>query len=378
MKKLNIAIDASFALGEKNGTNEYTNQLVKGLSEIDHDNNYTIFPFFTYIYDPDFKKYQPKLPSNFKLFLHDTPKKIIDLIWLKYKFLRRFYTPRFDIFHTTTFSISPKYMYKKLIVTVYDVSFYTHPQFHMKENVKHCQKGTVEAVKKADKIIAISNRTKRDLISYFDCPEEKILVTPLAYDDYFDKKMSDNLKNKIMNKYKIKKPFIFHLGSLEPRKNTLGLIKAYRFLPKRLYNKFDLVIGGGKGWMNNEVLEYARKHGLKNVKFVGYIPDGDLPALYQKAKCFIYPSFYEGFGIPPLEAMASGCPTLVSNNSSLPEICQNGALYCKPNDIEDISRKMEQLLTSKNEELIKKARNQANKFAWNKVADQTLELYKNF
>ena len=120
------------------------------------------------------------------------------------------------------------------------------------------------------------------------------------------------------------------------------------------------------------------RHGLKNVKFVGYIPDGDLPALYQKAKCFIYPSFYEGFGIPPLEAMASGCPTLVSNNSSLPEICQNGALYCKPNDIEDISRKMEQLLTSKNEELIKKARNQANKFAWNKVADQTLELYKNF
>lgn len=377
MKKTNIAIDASFALGEKSGTSEYTNQLINNLSKIDTENSYTIFPFFTYIYDPDFKKYQPKVPSNFKLFLDKVPKSTIDLIWKKLKFLRPFYTPKYDVFHTTTFSVPPKYMYKKLIVTIYDVSFYTHPQFHLKENIEHCHKGTVEAVKHADTIIAISENTKKDLINYFDCPEDKITVTPLAYDKSFDKELTSNEIDGVIRKYKIKKPFIFHLGSLEPRKNTLGLIKAYRLLPKKLYEEFDLVIGGGKGWKNNEILEYVNKYHLENrVKFVGYIPDNDLTAFYQKAKCFAYPSFYEGFGIPPLEAMASGCPTLVSNISSLPEICGNAALFCQPNDIEEMANILNTLISSNNKILKKAGLEQAKKYSWAKTIDQTLDLYE--
>jgi glycosyltransferase involved in cell wall biosynthesis len=308
--------------------------------------------------------------------MNDLPKDLIDFIWLKVGFLKRLFTPKFDIFHTTTFTVPPKYMYKKLIVTIYDVSFYTHPQFHMKENVDHCQRGTIEAVKKADVIIAISNSTKNDLIKYFDCSPDKIIVTHLGYDKLFDQKISLDKKNTSLSKHKIKKPFIFHLGSLEPRKNTLGLIKAYHLLPKKLQETYQLIIGGGKGWMNNEINEYVLKHKMdNNVKFIGYVPDADLPALFQSAKCFVYPSFYEGFGIPPLEAMASGCPVLVSDVSCLPEIYGDSVLYCHPNNVEEMEKKLKSLLTDNHSELIKRGLIRSKKYSWEKAAETTLKIY---
>ena len=376
-KKLNIGIDASFVHGENSGTGEYTKQLIKHLSELDKKNSYTIFPFFTYIYNNSFKAYHPKLPDNFHIFWKNIPKRVIDILWNKFYMFRTLFLPHFDIFHSTTFTIPPPSSYAKLIFTVYDVSFFTHPQFHLKENIEHCLKGTKEAVKRADVIIAISEHTKKDLIKYFDCPENKIKVTPLACDEIFYKKINQTEKNKVLHKYKITVPFIFHLGSLEPRKNTMGLIKAYRLLPKKLQDKYQLIIGGGKGWLNSSIYDYIRKYNLStNIKIIGYINNDDLPIFYQSAKCFVYPSFYEGFGIPPLEAMASDCPTLVSNNSSLPETYQEGAIYCKSNDIEDISNKMEQLLMSNNEDLIKKGKIQAKKFSWNKCIKKTLNIYE--
>lgn len=375
-KKLNIGLDASFIHGENTGTGVYTKELIRNLSALDKKNIYTIFPFFTYIYNNSFKSYHPKLPNNFHIFFNNIPKKIIDILWNNFYMFRSLYLRHFDIFHSTTFTIPPSNSYNNLVFTVYDVSFYTHPQFHLKENIEHCLKGTTEAVKKADVIIAISEHTKNDLIKYFDCPEKKIKVTPLACDEIFYKKISQTGKNKILLEYKINNSFIFHLGSLEPRKNTIGLIKAYRLLPKKLQDKYQLIIGGGKGWLNSSIYDYIRKYNLTaNIKIIGYIKNDDLPAFYQSAKCFVYPSFYEGFGIPPLEAMASECPTLVSNNSSLPETCQNGATYCEPNNIEDISKKMEYLLTSDNENLIKKAKSQAKKYSWNKCIRSTLQVY---
>lgn len=375
-KKLNIGIDASFVHGENSGTGEYTKQLIKHLSELDKINTYTVFPFFTYIYNHNFKSYRPQLPKNFHIFLNNIPKQIVDIAWNMFYMFRSLYLPHFDIFHSTTFTIPPSSSYDKFIFTIYDVSFYTHPQFHLKENIEHCLKGTKEAVKKADVIIVISENTKNDLIKYFDCPENKIFVTYLACDLKFYKKIRESEKKKILRKYKIDKPFIFHLGSLEPRKNTLGLIKAYCLLPKKLRDEYYLVIGGGKGWLNNPIRDYIRKYNLsRDIKIIGYISDYDLPAFYQSAKCFVYPSFYEGFGIPPLEAMASGCPTLVSNTSSLPEICQEGVIYCKPNNIEDISKKMERLITANNKGLIKKGKIQAKKFSWKKTVGETLKIY---
>lgn len=377
LEKKYIGIDASFSLGEKTGTSEYANNIIKNLVKIDKFNEYTLFPFFTYIYNPEFKLYQPNLPENFHIFWKNIPKKAIDILWHRLKIFRKVYLQRFDLFHTTTFSVPPSFMYTKLVVTIYDVSFYTHPQFHLKENVDHCLKSTREAVKKADIIIAISEHTKQDLIKYFDCPKNKIIVTQLACDEEFYKKVSEAKKNKVIKKYRIQKPFIFHLGSLEPRKNTLGLIKAFHLLPKSFQDKFDLIIAGGKGWLNTDIYRYLSAHDLGNrIKLIGYVNAEDLPAIYQIAKCFVYPSFYEGFGIPPIEAMASGCPVLVSNTSSLPEICSDSANYCDPKDVEDIKKKTSLLLSGKNIDKINKGKEQAKKFSWIKCSQETLAIYK--
>jgi len=375
-KNLKIGIDASFVHGENSGTSEYTKQLINYLSKIDKVNKYTIFPFFTYIYDNNFKNYHPNLPCNFNIFWDKIPKNIISFLWKRLHVFRSLFFPQLDVFHTTTFTIPSFHSTHKLIVTIYDVSFYTHPQFHLKENIEHCLEGTKIAVKKADAIITISKNTKSDLIKYFDCPEDKIFVTQLACDNKFHKRINNTKKNKVLSKYKINKPFILHLGSLEPRKNTIGLIKAYCLLPKELQDKFDLVMGGGEGWLNESIYSYVERSNIvKNIKFVGYIADEDLSSFYQSAKCFVYPSFYEGFGIPPLEAMESGCPTLVSNNSSFPEICQKGAIYCVPNSIEDIENQLELLLRSDNHDLIKKGKIQSKKFSWNETAKETLNIY---
>lgn len=377
--KYNIGIDASFVHGENSGTGEYAKHLIKYLSKIDKNNIYTIFPFFTYIYNRNFKSYQPRLSNNFHIFLNNIPEKIIDLVWNKFTLIRSILLRRFDIFHSTTLSKPPKYTYSKLIFTVYDLSFYTHPQFHVKENVEHCLQGIRMVVNEADAIITISENSKIDLIKYFDCPENKIEVIPLACDEIFYRKISSTHRNKILLKYGVNKPFIFHLGSLEPRKNTLGLIKAYCLLPRTLRDKYCLVIGGGSGWMNKKIFEYIKKYSLETfIKTIGYINDADLPAFYQSAKCFVYPSFYEGFGIPPLEAMASGCPTLVSNTSCFHEVCGEGAKYCQPNDIENMSKNIKLLLLDNvNTELIKKGRVRAHVYSWEKTAKQTLNLYNN-
>jgi len=368
-KILNIGYDASFAPSFRSGVSVYSHQLLNHLSKIDHLNKYTVFPFFYYHFLPEYKTYQPKLSPNFSFFLGFLPKSITKIVW-------QYLIPKFDIFHATTFTIPPKKVYKKLIVTIYDTTFYTHPQYHLKENIDQCLKNTRLAIKKADAIIAISKQTKQDLINYFDCPTNKIHVTYLACDKIFYKKRTKSLIRKTLNKFSIKKSFIFHLGSLEPRKNTLGLIKAYQLLPDKYKQNFDLVVAGGKGWMNNSISDYLNRHPSGNIKLIGYIDNNDLINLYQSAKLFAYPSFYEGFGLPCLEAMASGCPVLTSNVSSLPEVCQKGALYCDPKDIEDISKKLQKMLTRKNTDLIQQGTNQAKKFSWTQTAHQTLDIYE--
>jgi len=368
--KLKIAYDASYAFGPKNGTTVYSQQLLKFLAKNDRYHQYIIFPFFFYHTCPNFKEFQPKLPQNFSIFLNKIPKYFTQKLWKQL-------LPQVDILHSTTFTIPPKKFYNKFVFTVLDTTFYTHPQFHQQANIDHCLSATKIAVKTADAIIAISNQTKKDLINYFDCPESKIYVTHLACDqEFFKTKPKENI-NRVLKKHKLSKPYIFHLGNLEPRKNTLGLIKAYQLLPETIRSQFDLVIAGGAGWMNNEISNYITYHNKdRRIRVLGYVEQKELPSLYQGAKCFAYPSFYEGFGIPVLEAMASKCPVLTSNISSLPEVGQNAVLYCNPYDIIDIKNKILQLLTNDNQELIKRGKLQAKKFSWDKCAKETIDIYE--
>jgi glycosyltransferase involved in cell wall biosynthesis len=375
---MRIGIDISLTIGEKAGIGNYCHNLVRSLGTIDHKNKYLLFPFYYYIFHPDFKKTERPSHKNFRVNLHWLSKKIIEYLWQAKSVPRRWFFPAVDVLHSTTFCV-PKTGYKKLVVTIYDISFLTHPAYHLDETVAHCHKGTLEAVAHADKIIVISEHTKKDLIHYYHCDPQKIAVTLLGVDERF-KRVDDAARiAAAKKKYGITTKFIFNIGSIEPRKNITGLVEAYAQLPGHLQDEYGLIIGGGKGWKNSALYETVARLKLEDrVRFIGFVDDEDLPYLYNGATIFVYPTFYEGFGLPVLEAMACGCPVISSNVSSIPEVVGAGGLLVNPEITNEIAAAMGSLLsdTKVRAELSAQGLLQAARFSWLKCAQETLKVYE--
>ncbi|WP_421077859.1 glycosyltransferase family 1 protein [Methanothermococcus sp. Ax23] len=234
-----------------------------------------------------------------------------------------------------------------------------------------------KSIKSADKIISISHHTKQDIIKYFKIPEDKIKVIHLAANENY-KPLRENEINDIKQKYNLNYPFILYVGTLEPRKNIPTLLKALYKL-KKMGTKHKLVITGKKGWKYKSIFETIEKLNLqKDVIFTGYVPDEDLPALYNAADLFVYPSIYEGFGLPPLEAMACGTPVVTSNTSSLPEVVGDAGIMVNPYDVNELAKAMYEVLTNDGlrEELSKKGLERAKLFSWKKCAEEHLKVYE--
>lgn len=264
---------------------------------------------------------------------------------------------------------------KNTIITIFDISIFTtntHP-FHriilnklfFKRTLNHSQK-----------IISISEFTKKELIRYFNIPESKIKVIYLAADKKF-KPLPKRMIKKVIKKNNLYFPYILYVGTLEPRKNIPNLLRAYSKIKDKIPPK--LVITGKKGWKYKEIFETINNLKLENdVIFTGYVPEEDLPALYNGAELFVYPSYYEGFGLPPLEAMQCGCPVITSNTSSLPEVVGKAGIMVNPNNIGEIANAMFKVLNNKSlrRKMIKNGLKQAKKFSWEKTARETLKIYK--
>ena len=375
---VNIGIDISLTIGERAGVGNYCYNLVKHLAKIDKKNTYVLFPFYYYIFHPDFKKAERPPNRNFRINLKKIPSNIIKTLWKSGFIPKKFFFPKVDILHSTTFCI-PKKGYKKLVVTIYDLSFLTHPEFHLEDNVYHCHKGSLEAVQYADKIIAISENTKKDLVKYLHCDPRKIVVTYLGVDKRFKPIKNQNKIEEIKKKYDLSKRYIFTLSSIEPRKNISGLIESYARLPTGITDVYDLVIAGGKGWRNLDIYKRVRKSDFeKKVRFIEYVHDNDLPYLYNGATVFVYPSFYEGFGLPVLEAMTCGCPVISSNISSIPEVVGKAGILINPNNTYELRDSIQKLLENPKvqKRMSKRGLKQAKKFTWEKCAKQTYKIYE--
>jgi len=227
-------------------------------------------------------------------------------------------------------------------------------------------------LKKAKIIITISKNTKNDVIKFFDVNPQKIKVVynGINHEVFYPRK---NSKTYILHRYKIS-DYILAVGSSYPHKNIHRLIEAFIKFQK-MYPHITLAITGYPTPYQKELI---KKYNLENVKFLGYIPLGDMPYLYSVAKCLVYPSLYEGFGLPPLEAMACGCPVAVSNSSSLPEVCGNAAIFFDPYSVEDIKNAIEQVFINKNlkQNLIKKGLIQARKYNWGRTAKKIIEIFE--
>ena len=283
-----------------------------------------------------------------------------------------------DLLHSTDF-IPPLYTTVPTVITVHDLAFLHWPHFLTKDSAAYY--GQIDrAVRHAKHIIVPSESTKQDLTAMLGVPPNKVSVIYEAADESFVPLPVEETRAEVMKKYRLPASFILFVGTIEPRKNVDGLIRAFHHLRNK-YGVHDtaLVIAGGSGWLYNETLELIRQLKLEQSVFlVGRVLDEELHKLYVAARCHVHPAHYEGFGLPPLEAMACGTPTIVSNVSSLPEVVGDAALLVDPENWEEIAVAIHRLLSDDqlHAELREKGLKRARYFNWESAARRTLEVYR--
>ena len=281
------------------------------------------------------------------------------------------------IYHSPNYYLPPGH--KKSCATFHDLSVFKYPGYHPRGRVHLMHKELISAAKRATVLITDSHYTKNEISEFFDFPPSKIVVTPLASSgDFFPRKEVDCLS--VMERYGLKfGNFTFFAGTIEPRKNIKNLLLAYQNLPKALSTAFPLVISGYKGWESEDIhrlFEDGSKQGW--LKYLGYVDQHSLSVLYSSCRGFLFPSRYEGFGLPVLEAMAAGTPVITSNVTSLPEVAGDAALLVDPDDIDLLASHIQSLLLDDLlcHQLVQKGFVQNAKFSWRKCAIETINAYK--
>jgi len=261
-----------------------------------------------------------------------------------------------------------------IVVTVVDMIYEKFSKYF--PNAGKVCKMKRECVEQADKIIAISENTKRDIIEHFGIPENKVAVTYLAASDFF-RGIPEAHDSKLGERIGINRPFVLYVGKRRGYKNFQTLLKAYSLWKKRSY--FDLAcVGGERTWSRDE-MKLIREANLSNsAKLFNDVKDEELRAFYSSAHAFVYPSLYEGFGIPPLEAMACGTPVVVANTSSIPEVVGDAGLYFEPSSTEELLCALDKIVdsTSLRQELVKRGLERCKKFSWQETAIKTHNVYR--
>jgi glycosyltransferase involved in cell wall biosynthesis len=275
---------------------------------------------------------------------------------------------------------APRFCSTKSVVAIHDLAYLTHPAEFKKRDQKQLTAWTKYSVKQAQKIVAVSQNTKDDLVKFYQLPEKKIAVIYNGFDQHrFHTNLAKSTNQKVKDKYQIKGDYLVYLGTLQPRKNLESLIKA---LPEIInkHPKIKLVVIGKKGWLYSTIFSLVESLGLQEkVIFTGFVPDEEVPFLIASAKVFVLPSLYEGFGITALEAMACGVPVVVSRVSSLPEVVGEAGLYIdNPKNYAQIAQQINKILADEKiaKTLVEKGLGQVKKFSWENCAKTTLKEIK--
>ncbi|MFA6973232.1 MAG: glycosyltransferase family 1 protein [Parcubacteria group bacterium] len=386
---MRIGIDVRCLIeGRRTGVEEYTLNLLQNLFAIDTKNDYVLFLNSFRPHKADLAWVEKYDNVSIKKFRY--PNKLLNfLFW----YLR---WPKIDemlggvdvIFLPNIIfaSVSKK---AKLLVTIHDLSFERYPEtFSRKRRWWHIFINARRICRAADRIIAVSDSTKHDLLNLYGIPDKKIAVIRSGLSErlcVLDRNRSELAATK--EKYGLPYKFILFFGTIEPRKNLVGLIRAYNDLQKyaRENNleelaKHALVIAGQSGWLAGEIYaEIERSKFKEQIIVIDAVPDVDKEYIFNLATLFVYPSFFEGFGFPPLEAMACGVPAIVSNNSSLPEIVGKSAVMIDPDKPDEIAKVMKEMLLSKElqDRLKSEGPKAAANFSWQKTAKEFLAVVKN-
>lgn len=368
---MKIAIDARF-LGTATGIGRYVSELVLNLEKLDNENNYYIL-----INKENESKYSPA-NSNFE-------KVIVDIPWYGLKeqiqILRILKKIKPDLVHFPHFNV-PVFSKFPFVATIHDLILTKYPSRRATtlSPIKYFLKNILyrivisHAVKSSKKIITVSEFTKKDIVNTFKVKESKIIVTYEGVSDSFID--YQNKPSNILEKLNIKKDFFLYVGNAYPHKNLEFLISAFNKFPQ--HENYELVLVGREDYFYTRLKKYVSDNNFKNIIFAGYVSDSDLSYLYKKCAVYIFPSLYEGFGLPPLEAMKNNAIILSSNSSCLPEILKDSAIYFDPKNESDFLNKLELILSSGNlrEDLREKSEKLLKVYNWEKMAEKTLEIYK--
>lgn len=286
------------------------------------------------------------------------------------------HSPKPDVFFSPT-HYAPRFSPVPTVIAIMDLAYMHFPELFKKKDLYQLRSWTEYSANKATRIFTISEASKNDIIDEYHVRPDNIVVTYPGIKNDTSTMKQVTTHGVLKEKYGITSSYILFVGTLQPRKNITRLIEAYAKLRSEIKDAPELIIVGKKGWQYEAILEAPEKYGITSyVRFLDFVPDEDLGALYQQAACFILPSLYEGFGLPILEAMKNNCPVITSNVSSMPEVGGDAAVYVDPNNVIDITTQLKRVLedTTLRKEMIEKGQQQVKKFSWEKTAKETLQV----
>ncbi|MCL5264947.1 MAG: glycosyltransferase family 4 protein [Chloroflexi bacterium] len=374
---MRIGIDYTAAVNQGAGIGRYVRGLVGSLASLDHSNEYVLF----YSYRQQKK---PKLVlaerPNFRERALPVSDKFLAILWhrLGIPLPVDLLTGQVDVFHSPDFVLPPVRRASK-VLTVHDLSYLLFPECADEGLRSYLERAVPSSIARADIITADSINTRKDLICLLDAPPERVEVVYGGVEERF-KPLNGNgdALPATRRKYGLNYPFVLSVGVIEPRKNLARLLQAYALLRLRPDFEHKLVIAGAKGWLCDDLFRMVQELRLsKDVVFLGHVSDADLVALYNLADVFAYPSLYEGFGFPVLEAMACGTPVVSSNSSSLPEVVGDAGLMVPPEDVEAIAGAIERMLSDSQLARDSRAKGleRAKGFTWHRAAERIMAVY---
>jgi len=390
---MKIGFDITALSMPKTGIGQYQFNLLNSLFKIDRENQYNLYAFNL----RDNSKYSGldfEIPfGNVRMHAYKIPQRLITAWWLMARWPRlENITEKCDLYQISEICQQPTRA--KTVAFIHDITTILYPQYHLIKN-KILYHYRFKGIKKyANAVLTNSENTKRDIIERIGIPSERIFVTPFGVHERFRPIGKDSIETKkdpeilkeerialqmVLKKYGIEEPYICYLGTIEPRKNLVNLLQAFYELKNQEKIPHKLVLIGKDGWFYEEIYRKINELGLGgDVVRTGFVSDEDVPYLLNGAQVFVYPSFYEGFGLPVLEAMACGVPVVTSSGSSLPEVGGDSVKYANPNNIKEIAGEVLSFIKSEDER--RKYSNlgvdRARHFTWEKCARETLKIYK--
>jgi glycosyltransferase involved in cell wall biosynthesis len=372
---MRIAIDYTAAIRQGAGIGAYVRNLVTAMLAQDTSNQYTLLTSGRSTKERSFPQAENVRGRNFLI-----PDRYLNVLWYRWQvpFPPALFSGPTDIYHGPDFVLPPLGKKIRKVVTIHDLAFLEHPEYAVPSLAAYLRKVVPEAVKAADIVVTISHEVSRTLIEHFQIPQEKLAVIPPGVGKSFHRITDPIILDATRYKFGLKNPLVLAVGTLEPRKNHLGLIKAFYQAQKKKNGPAMLAIAGGQGWLYEETKRMVDELKLdKKVRFLGRVSDLELMALYSIADLFAFPSFFEGFGIPPLEAMACGTPVITSNISSLPEFASDAALLVNPQNTDEIAQAIMRLLEDEQlyRELQEKGYQRAKQYTWEMSARKMLYVY---